>query len=170
VPIGNYDDVTGYPLDPEVQEDILQKQTECTFIWGPKTGWAVGVLMTYIWKDGSFWVTATSQRKRIAAIQRDPRVSVVVSSQGTDLGPAKGITAKGRAIIHTDQETRDWFYPRCAAANIPTEGKLQDAFAMMLESEKRLIIEVVPEKWITFDATKMMLASIEAWREMGILD
>ena len=41
---------------------------------------------------------------------------------------------------------------------------------MMLESEKRLIIEVVPEKWITFDATKMMFASIEAWREMGIID
>ena len=69
MPIGNYDDVTGYPLDPEVQEDILQKQTECTFIWGPKTGWAVGVLMTYIWKDGSFWVTATEPAQ---AHRRDP--------------------------------------------------------------------------------------------------
>ena len=39
---------------------ILGKQIECTFIWGPKTGWAVGVLMTYVWKDGSFWVSATS--------------------------------------------------------------------------------------------------------------
>jgi hypothetical protein len=166
----NYDDVTSYDLDDDLREEILRKQIECTFIWGPKTGWAVGVLMTYLWKDGSFWVSATRQRKRIAAIKRDPRVSVVVSSHGTDLGPAKGITAKGKAIIHDDQATKDWFYPACAAVNIPTPGKLQDAFARMLDTEKRLVIEVVPEKWITFDATKMMLASIEAWKKEGIID
>jgi hypothetical protein len=166
----NYDDVTRYSLDDDMREEILRKQIECTFIWGPKDHWAVGVLMTYLWKDGSFWVSATSQRKRIAAIKRDPRVSVVVSSHGTDLGPAKGITAKGRAIIHTDQATRDWFNPACAAVNIPTPGKLQDAFARMMDTERRVVIEVVPEKWITFDAAKMMMASIEAWRKEGILD
>jgi len=136
----NYDDVTEYGLDKDLLEEILRKQIECTFIWGPKDHWAVGVLMTYIWKDGSFWVSATSQRKRISAIKRDPRVSVVVSSHGTDLGPAKGITAKGHAIIHDDQPTKDWFYPACAAVNIPTEGKLQDAFARMLDTERRIVI------------------------------
>lgn len=170
MPKFNYDDVTEYTLDQDVLEEILRKQIECTFIWCPKDHWAVGVLMTYIWKDGSFWVSATRQRKRIAAIKRDPRVSIVVSSHGTDLGPAKGITAKGRAIIHDDQATKDWFYPACAAANIPTPGKLQDAFAQMMDTERRVVIEVVPEKWITFDATKMMMASIEAWRKEGILD
>jgi hypothetical protein len=170
MPKFNYDDVTDYSLDPDLREEILKKQIECTFIWGPKDHWAVGVLMTYIWKDGSFWVSATSQRKRIPAIKRDPRVSIVVSSHGTDLGPAKGITAKGRAIIHDDQKTKDWFYPACAAVNIPTAGKLQDAFAQMMDTERRLVIEVVPEKWITFDATKMMTASIEAWQKEGILD
>ncbi|MBW2314668.1 MAG: hypothetical protein JRH10_10790 [Deltaproteobacteria bacterium] len=143
---------------------------ECTFIWDTKDHWPVGVLMTYLWKDGSFWVSATSQRKRIAAIKREPRVTVVVSSHGTDLGPAKGITAKGRAIIHDDQATKDWFYPACAAVNIPTSGKLQDAFAAMMDTERRLVIEVVPEKWITFDAGKMMAASIPAWQKMGLLD
>jgi len=42
----NYDDVTDYSLEPELLEEILQKQIECTFIWGPKDHWAVGVLMT----------------------------------------------------------------------------------------------------------------------------
>jgi hypothetical protein len=166
----NYDDVSQYGLDDDLLEEILSKQIECTFIWGPKTGWAVGVLMTYLWKDGRFWVSATSQRKRIAAIRRDPRVSIVVSSHGTDLGPAKGITAKGKAIIHDDQATKDWFFPACAAVNIPTPGKLQDAFAKMMDTERRLIIEVVPEKWITFDATKMMIASMEAWKKEGVID
>jgi hypothetical protein len=168
--IKNYEEVDVYPLDDDLREEILRKQIECTFIWGPKTGWPVGVLMTYVWRDGRFWVTATSQRKRIRAIKRDPRVSVVVSSHGTDLGPAKGITAKGRAIIHEDDETKAWFYPLCAAANVPVEGKLRNAFEQMLHSERRLVIEIVPEKWITFDAGKMMVDSMAAWKEMGLLD
>lgn len=170
VTIKNYEEVDVYPLDDDLREEILRKQIECTFIWGPKTGWPVGVLMTYVWRDGRFWVTATSQRKRIRAIKRDPRVSVVVSSHGTDLGPAKGITAKGRAIIHEDDETKAWFYPLCAAANVPVAGKLRDAFEQMLHSERRLVIEIVPEKWITFDAGKMMVDSMAAWKEMGLLD
>jgi hypothetical protein len=32
------------------------------------------------------------------------------------------------------------------------------------------VIEVVPEQWITFDAAKMMVASLDAWRKEGILD
>ena len=45
-----------------------------------------------------------------------------------------------------------------------------DLFAKMMDTERRLVIEVKPEKWITFDAAKMMAASIEAWREDGLLD
>ena len=50
--IKNYEEVDVYPLDDDLREEILRKQIECTFIWGPKTGWPVGVLMTYVWRDG----------------------------------------------------------------------------------------------------------------------
>ena len=129
--IENYEEVDVYPLDPEVQEQLLQLQNECAFVWGPKDHWAVGVMMSYVWRDGRFWLTATSQRKRIAAIRRDSRVSVVVSSVGTPLGPAKTVTAKGRCILHEDQETKDWFYPALAAAIMPVNEPVQKAFAKM---------------------------------------
>jgi hypothetical protein len=167
--IENYEEVDVYPLDPEVQEQLLQMQNECAFVWGPKDHWAVGVTMSYVWRDGRFWLTATSQRKRIAAIRRDPRVTVVVSSVGTPLGPAKSITAKGRCVIHEDRETKGWFYPALAAAIIPQNEQVQKAFAKMLDSQRRLIIEVVPEKYITFDAMKMMQDSIAAWTQSGEL-
>ena len=32
----DYDDVTEYGLDDDLLEEILRKQTECTFIWGPE--------------------------------------------------------------------------------------------------------------------------------------
>ncbi len=168
--ISNYEDVHVYPLDLEDRERLLREQIECTFMWGTRDHWPVGVFMTYIWKDGSFWVSATSQRKRITAIKRDPRVSIAVTSVGTSMGPARTATAKGRAIIHEDRATKDWFYPACAATNIPAPGKFQDAFAAMMESERRLVIEVVPEKWITFDGAKMLAASVESWQASGILD
>lgn len=163
MPIDDYEDVALYPLDDETREQILLDQNECTFIWGPKDHWAVGVLMTYVWREGSFWLTCTAQRKRVAAIRRDPRVSIAVSSIGTSVGPAKSITAKGRCELHDDDETKAWAYPAIAAAIMPGQEKFQELFVEMLDSERRLVFEVIPEKWITFDSAKMMAASLEAW-------
>ena len=164
--ISDYEDVSVYPLDPDVQEDLLKSQNELAFVWGTKDHWPVGVMMSYVWRDGRFWVTATSQRKRISAVRRDPRVSVIVSSVGTHLGPARTLTAKGRCIIHEpDAEMKAWFYPALAAAIMGGEGELTDLFAKTLDSERRLILEVVPEKWITYDATKLMADSIESWSD-----
>ena len=161
--ISNYDEVGIYPLDPEVQEELLNVQNECAFVWGTKDHWPVGVMMSYVWRNGSFWLTATSQRKRVAAIRRDPRCSVIVSGVGTPIGPARTATAKGRCILHDDEETKAWLYPAIAKAIMGGDGELTDMFAKMLDSERRLIFEVVPEKWITYGATKMMKDSIESW-------
>ena len=154
--VSNYENVDAYPLDPEIREQLLTEQNECTFIWGPKDHWAVGVTMSYIWRDGSFWLTATSQRKRIAAIRRDPRVSIAVTSVGTSLGPARTLTAKGRVTIHDDEKTKAWAYPAIATAILGDNSALVEKFVKMLDSERRLILEVVPERYITYDSQKMM--------------
>ena len=168
--ITNYDEVGVYPLDPELQEELLSTQNECAFVWGTKDHWPVGVMMSYLWRDGSFWLTATSQRKRIAAIRRDPRCSVVVSGIGTPVGAARTVTAKGRCLLHDDDETKAWFYPAIARTILGDDGPLADMFTKMLDSERRLVFEVVPEKWITFDAAKMMQDSIESWMAAAAAD
>lgn len=161
--ITNYEEVGIYPLDPDVQEELLRTQNECAFVWGTKDHWPVGVMMSYIWRDGRFWLTATSQRKRIAAVRRDPRVSVIVSGIGTPVGAARTVTAKGRCFLRDDDETKAWLYPALSKAILGDEGPLADMFTQMLDSERRLILEVVPEKWITYDANKLMADSIESW-------
>ncbi len=154
--VSNYENVDAYPLDPDVQEKLLLEQNEATFIWCPKDQWAVGVIMTYVWRNGSFWFTATSQRKRIAAIKRDPRVSIVISSIGTSLGPSRTVTAKGRVKIHEDRATKDWVYPAISNAILKGNAPVEEKFTSMLDSERRLILEVVPERYITYDSQKMM--------------
>ena len=41
--------------------------------------------MNYVFRDGRFWLTASSQRARVPAVRRDPRVSIVVSSLGSGI-------------------------------------------------------------------------------------
>ena len=128
---------------------------ECTFNWGTQDGWPVGVIMSFLWKNGSVWVTAGAHRHRISAIRRDPRVSVVVSgaaAQHLPGSPAGAITIKGRAVIHEGREVKDWFYPEFASKGMDADAA--KAFAERLDSPLRVVIEVVPEKGITFDAAK----------------
>jgi hypothetical protein len=152
--VENYDDVTLYGLTQDRLEDLLLKQNELTFIWTNKAGHGVGVTMSYIWRNGRIWCTATEQRARMKALARDPRCSVVISSAGTETDVSQSITFKGHAILHKDQETKNWFYPDFARhANSP--APTPEAFVAFLDTPMRIIIEVVPEKSITFDGGVM---------------
>ena len=107
----DYEDVTVYGLDDAGEAELLAKQTECTFIWSNKEGHPVGVIMNFVFRNGRFWLTASSQRARITAIRRDPRVSIAVSSHGSDVRRRKSLTYKGRASSTTTSRSRQWFYP-----------------------------------------------------------
>jgi general stress protein 26 len=152
--VRDYEQVSVYGLDPAAREQLLASHAECTFNWSTRDGWPVGVIMSYLWHEGRFWLTAGAHRHRIEAVQRDPRVSIVVTSTGTKLGAGKSVTAKGRCIVHEDAETKRWFYPRFARHLYP-EPKAAEGFAAFLDSPLRVVLEVVPEKWITYDGAKM---------------
>ena len=77
MPIDSYEDVTGYGMDPDVERELIAKQNECTFNWVTKDGWPMGVIMSYLERDGHFWLTSSGQRKRVPAVRRDGRVSIV---------------------------------------------------------------------------------------------
>jgi len=159
--VKDYDDVTMYGLTSGKKEELLNTQNELTFIWTNKEGHGMGVTMSYIWRKGRIWCTATEQRARMKALARDPRCSVVISSMGTGTDVSQSITLKGHAVLHKDQETKDWFYPDFArAANNP--APTPEAFVAFLDTPARIIIEVVPEKTITFDGSVMRDTTTEA--------
>ena len=147
-----HETVSIYPLSEAQRQELLSVQRECVFNRATKDSWPVGVIMSYVWAKGSVWLTAAEHRHRIAAIRRNPKVSVVVTSTGTRLGPAKTITIKGRATLHEDAPTKAWFYHELAHQN-PDEAAAA-AFEERLDSPLRVVIEVVPDKWITFDGAK----------------
>ena len=156
-----YEDVTLYELSDAREQELLQKQIECNFVWTNKDGHGLGVIMNFIARDGSIWLTATRQRARIKALQRDPRASVVISSMGTDMGPGKQLTYKGSVKIHEDQATKDWFYPALGEIISPYPAPTVEAAVKHLDTPLRVIIELIPEKTIKFDGDRIAKASHE---------
>jgi general stress protein 26 len=158
----NYEDVTVFGLDDDVEAEMLAAQNECTFIWSNKEGWPVGVIMSYVFRDGKFWLTASNQRARISAVRRDPRVCVVVTSTGSKMTRNKTVTYKGMCTLHDDQATKDWFYPALALAIRPDDEAWRAVFEKFLDSPRRVILEVDPTQRIGYDGAKMGAATA-AW-------
>jgi hypothetical protein len=157
---GTYEDVTMYGLDHEVEQRLLLAHNECTFIWSNKEGWPVGVIMSYVWRRDRFWLTASAQRARIAAVRRDPRVCVVVTSTGSPLPRNKAVTWKGTCVVHDDDaELKAWFYAELSAALNPDDPARAARFQRFLDSPRRVILEVTPTQRIGYDGAKMGVAT-----------
>jgi len=151
----NYEMVSIYRLDAQVQEELLSNARECVFNWCTRDEWPMGVIMSCLWRDGKMWLTAGAHRHRISAVRRNPKVSIVVTSTGTHLGGGKTVTLKGRCVVHEDRETKDWFYPEFSQHLSPGNPTAAQDFQKMLDSPLRVVLEVTPEKFISYDGVKM---------------
>src|SRR3954454_15761943 len=73
----DWEDVRSYTLEQQEEAELLERQTECTFIWLGKDGHPMGVVMNFLARDGRFWLTATAgpaaPRGRAAAHARPRR-------------------------------------------------------------------------------------------------
>ncbi len=169
--IKDYEDVTVYGLDPEDEDQLIAEQNELSFCWITKDGSPMAVIMSYLRDDdGVFWMTASSQRKRVPAIRRDGRVALVITSPGTSMGPGRTVTYKGHATVLDDAETKAWFYPALAERLYGRRGDQDrvDEFAKMLDSPRRIVIRVDPGLRVGYDGRKMAAATKRA-REAGDL-
>jgi general stress protein 26 len=153
--VDSYEDVSVFALNTDREQTLLDAQTECCFMWSTSTGDPVGVIMNYVAKNGHFWLTCTRRRKRVPAIEARPRVAIAISSRGTDIGVSQTVTYKGNAIVHEDDETKAWFYSALAAKVRPESDEQQAAFVHHLATAGRVVIEIVPDKRIGFDAEQM---------------
>ena len=159
----DHEKVSIYPFSAAKREELLSKARECVLNWSTKDGWPVGVIHAFVWHEGRAWITCGTHRHRVSALRRDPRCSVVVSGIAAPDGPNGAITIKGRAIIHDDEATKRWFYPalargpygRAGGAMTPEAEAQAKAFEERLDSPLRVIIEIVPEKFIELDSDKM---------------
>jgi len=145
--------VSIYGMSDEQIDQLMTEASECVLMWATSDGWPVGVTHAYVWKDKKVWLTFAAHRHRAAAIRRDNRVSVAVSGVAAKtVGGAA--TMKGTATFHDDDQTKEWFYRALAKKVRPDSKEGEDAFYSLLDSPLRVILEIEPVKWITYDAHK----------------
>ncbi|MDG1267777.1 MAG: hypothetical protein P8O03_15800 [Ilumatobacter sp.] len=158
--VDDYEDVSGYHLGEGDEQLLVEKQTECTFMWTNSQAEPVGVVVNYVFRKGAVWVTCTRMRKRIKAIEARPRVAISISSRGTSIGRSMAVTYKGSAVIHSDEATNQWMNTELANAVRPGNPEQAAAFAEHLSnSHERVAIEIVPDQRIGFDSASLFANS-----------
>jgi nitroimidazol reductase NimA-like FMN-containing flavoprotein (pyridoxamine 5'-phosphate oxidase superfamily) len=148
---------SGFPFSEEQIDQLFSGAFECALNWTTQDGWAVGVMHVFVWHEGRVWLSFMGHRHRAAAIRRDPRVSVIVSSQSAPLDAPQGqATMKGRVTFHDDEATKHWHYRMLAEKMSPGDPAAQAALVESIDSPLRVVLEIEPVKWITFDIAKMV--------------
>lgn len=165
-----YDDVGSYTLDDADERALVEAQNECTFMWSTKDGWPVGVVMSYVFRDGCFWLSVSSLRVRVKAVTREPRVSLSITSKGSSIRAPLAVTYKGRCEVFSDAETIGWFLPALAELLRPGDPEAQAEFVRLNDTPNRRVLKVTPEKTIGFDGRKMHAATEAARAEGRIPD
>lgn len=151
--VDNIEDLRGLGLGRDGRSELIDAQTECTFVFTNEDGWASGVVMSFIEFDGSFWVTAVEGRGHVRGVEKDPRVSMVVSNAGTGLPGRRMLSMRGTAIIHRDPATKARFLELFAARHQPDDPV---SFIRLLDSSNRVVIQFHPAAGaVSHDSTKM---------------
>ncbi|MDX1581428.1 MAG: pyridoxamine 5'-phosphate oxidase family protein [Alphaproteobacteria bacterium] len=166
----NYDDVSGYTLEEDAERELIEAQNECTFMWSTREGWPVGVIMSYVYRDGCFWLSVSSLRVRVKAVERDPRVSISITSKGADTKAGRSLTYKGFCEVLSDRETIEWFLPALGERLRPGDKEAQELFVQLNDTPNRRVLKVTPVKRIGYDGQKMRKATADAvaeGREIG---
>ncbi len=149
--------VSIYPFTEDEIASLTKHAVEAVLMWATKDGWPVGVTHAFIWHEGKIWLTFASHRHRAAAIRRDNRVSVNISSASypasapKDL-PAGAITFKGLGEFLDDADSKAWFYRALAAKVGQGIKEVEDGFYQLLDSPLRTILLVTPVKRIMYNA------------------
>jgi hypothetical protein len=128
-------------LGADDRAELIKTANECTFVFRTASGWPSGVIMSFVHIDGSYWVTAVEGRAHARAIGDDPRVSLVITNAGTGLPGRRMLAIRGLAIVHKDEAVRRRFFAAFTTKHAPKDPQ---AFERLLDSSKRLVIEVRP--------------------------
>ena len=156
--MASLEEVGDYPLDDEQLEQLFALQRVCSVCWSTRDGWPVGVTHRYVWARERIWVTTSGQRHRVRALRRRPQSCVIISGDGTELGPDRTLTLKTTCTVHEDRETLEWFYDAFANALHPDNEPGAQGLRAMLDTPRRVVLELTPVKAISYDGMKLAAA------------
>ncbi|MDE0348879.1 MAG: hypothetical protein OXM56_04135, partial [Gammaproteobacteria bacterium] len=155
---GNSPSMGAKLLTPELTEQILETQRECTMIWNTRDGNSAGTMVSFVWHRGSVWIGGPSDLPRMAAIRRNPNMCIVVSVLGTGLGRDRCISLRGECTVHDDPAVHAEMAPRLMR-KLGTFN-LDRRTAQMVAAPGLVWLEIKPERLFTSDWNDLMMQSL----------
>jgi hypothetical protein len=163
-PQDSYEDLAQMGLSDEQLAELVSGGGECVFNWTTSDGYPVGVVVAYIYRDGTFWTTCAEHRKRVPALRKRPQSAIVVNARG------RTATFKGESTIHMPgdegwPELSTWFYGALSGTTADPDNAYAASFRKLLDSPHRVIIETPAKLVVGFDSHKfgaVTQAAIEA--------
>ena len=137
------EDLAAARLSISGQHELWEAQTEGVLGF-LQDGLPTSVVMSFAVDDaGHFWFATVEGRRQVRGVDGDPRVSVAVSSTGTDLPGRRMVALRGRATVHRDRRVVMAAVERLAPRLAPEDPQ---AFVRLLDSPNRVAIEVAPSR------------------------
>ncbi len=149
----SYEDLTQMQLSDDDLVRLVGGGGECVFNWTTRDGYPVGVVVAYIYKDGTFWTTCADHRKRVPALRQRPQSAVVINTGG------RTATFKGDSRVHAVGEENwpelsTWFYGALSGTTADPTNAYAASFRKLLDSPNRVIIETPASLVVGFDSHK----------------
>lgn len=121
----------------------------------------MGVVVAYVYRDGSFWTTCAERRKRVLALRTRPQSGIVVNRNG------KTVSSNGNSVVHGRRDAdwsavKSWFYSALSGTERDPDDVGSRNFEKFLDSPHRVIIETDPELIVGFDSAKVAAFTAEA--------
>jgi len=155
---------TDYPMEPEEFELLYRNNAYCNMSHVNKRGYPIVTPMFYVIKNDNITMsTIKNYRLKVGALMENPKMSVAIHNDGTNVRHQKAILVMGQAKIHDDDAFMreiHWMIIDKYFFELETEEQRQVAFEAV-HTPLRCIIEVIPEKIFTWDLGKMLQAHDE---------
>lgn len=150
----NYEDLSGMALDDTQLAALIGAGGECVFTWVTRTGDPMGVVVTYLYRDGKFWTTGLTRRARIKALASRSQSTIVLNRAG------RSATFKGRSVLHRPGDrdwdaVKSWFYPAFVGTDQRPDDPVAQQAERSLNTPDRVIVETIADLVVSFDFNKL---------------
>ena len=153
-----------YPMEDDEFELLYNENAYCNMAHVNKRGYPVVTPMFYvIQNDNIMMSTIKNYRLKVGCLTENPKMSVAIHNDGTNVRHQKAILILGQAKIHDDDAMMreiHWKIIDKYFFELTTDEQRAAAFEAV-HTPLRCIIEVVPEKIMTWDLGKMLEAHDE---------
>ena len=143
---------------------LFVENAYCEMAHVNKRGYPVVSPMFYVIKDDHIMMSSIKEyRHKVGCLTENPKITVSIHNDGTNVRHQKAILVMGQAAIHDDDALMreiHWQIIDKYFFELTTDEEREVAFEAV-HTPLRCIIEVVPEKIFTWDLGKMLEAHDE---------